>query len=118
MIYYGCPACSAAMASPESLAGDFDNCPICGRLVAVPGLAARSLRSANPADEFQCRRCHAGSLRVEAGSGPVARLAACFVSICVLGSIALAGLRAPAPFNVILPGFAVLIFVGVSWSIS
>ena len=54
MIYYGCPACSAAMASPESLAGQFDKCPACGQTAVVP-LAVASLAAPGPAKARRSR---------------------------------------------------------------
>lgn len=36
MIYYGCPKCQSAMASPESQAGQTETCPECGNVTIVP----------------------------------------------------------------------------------
>lgn len=40
MIYYGCPACGTAMASPDSMAGQTEACPECGNVATVPAPAA------------------------------------------------------------------------------
>lgn len=36
MIYYGCPKCQAAMASPDGMAGGSETCPQCGNVAVVP----------------------------------------------------------------------------------
>jgi len=39
MLYYGCPKCGSPMASPDSLAGQSDQCPDCGNVTTVPNAA-------------------------------------------------------------------------------
>lgn len=40
MIYFGCPKCGAALAAPESQAGQTETCPECGNVAAVPTATA------------------------------------------------------------------------------